>query len=293
MTAPTGANASKIVSLPEAVLILEDGASLAIGGDMTMAPLTLVRETIRSGRKELRLVCVGSAAIGADLLIGAGAVSGVEFSQISLGEYGAAPHFRRRFEAGTIAGREHACPTLIAALQAAASGIPFLPVRGLLGTDYMNRRGDFRTIVNPYDDNERIAVVPALRPDVAFLHAYAADPLGNALAHPAHNGRLLAQAARRTIVSAERIVTPEELLAERARGGAFVPSLYVTAVVEAPYGAHPAACPGSYPLDAGHVREYVDASRSNESFAAYLRRYAGAEGESAYRRLIRTREEAS
>ncbi|MFK7697407.1 CoA transferase subunit A [Paenibacillus sp. HJGM_3] len=287
-------DSSKIVSLAESARLVEDGAQLAISGGMDMAPMALVRETVRAGRRGLRLVCVGSSAIGADLLIGAGAATSVEFSQISLGEYGFAPHFRRAFEQGSVEGLEHACPTLLAALQAGASGIPFMPVRGLIGTDYLTIRGDFRTVVNPYDERERIAVVPALRPDVAFFHAYAADTLGNVWADPAQNNRLLAQASRRTIVTAEAIVTPERLREESARhGGAIVPSLYVTAVVHAPHGAHPTACPGRYPVDASHVRAYVDASRSGESFADYLRRYAGEADEDAYRVLVRVRVEAS
>lgn len=291
MGTPNGS--SKIVSLREAIRHVDDGAKLAIGGGMDMAPMALIRETIRAGRRGLRLVCVGSAAIGADLLIGARALRSIEFSQITLGEYGPAPHFRRELERGAIEPLEHACPALIAAIQAGAAGIPFTPVRGLLGTDYMRLRGDFKTMANPYDERERIAIVPAIRPDVAYIHAFLADTAGNALVHSASNNGLLAQASAKTIVTAERIVAPEELRQDRT-GGTLVPSVFVTAVVHAPFGAHPTACPGSYPIDAGHVREYAEASCSEGAFAVYMKRYAGeAADEATYRRIARVRESAS
>jgi glutaconate CoA-transferase subunit A len=288
----TGKAPAKLMSLREAVRLVSDGAQVAISGGMEMAPMALIREMIRAGLRDLRLVCVGSAGIGTDLLIGAGVLRSVEFSQISLGEYGSAPHFRRRFEQGAIEGLEHACPALIAAIQAGAAGIPFVPVRGLLDTEYMRLRSDFKTLVNPYDERERIAVVPAIRPDAAFFHAFMADTDGNVLAFPGQNNRLLAQAAKIAIVTAEEIVTPERLRRESG-SGTFIPSVFVTAAVHAPFGAHPTACPGRYPVDAEHVREYVEASRSEQTFAVYLQRYAAASAdEEAYRKLARVREVA-
>ncbi|MFE5321786.1 CoA transferase subunit A [Paenibacillus sp. NPDC056579] len=257
----------QFVSLPEAIHWIEDGATLAISGNMDMSPMALIREVIRSAKHDLALLCAGAAAVNADLLIGSGAVRSVEFSQISMGEYGFAPHFRRRFEQGSIEGWEHACPTLAAALQAGAMGIPFIPVRGLIGTDYMRIRSDFLQITNPYDEKEQLAIVPAIRPDVALFHAYKADTSGNVLAHPAHNNRLLAQASRHTIVSVEEIVSPDELRMEK---GSLIPSVYITAIVHQPSGARPTACPGYYSVDGGHIQMYLDASRSEEQFNLYL-----------------------
>jgi glutaconate CoA-transferase subunit A len=261
----------RFISAAEAVQWIEDGSIVAISGNMDMSPMALIREVIRSGKRRLHVVCVGAAAINADLLIGADdAVRRLEFSQVTLGEYGFAAHFRRRFERGTIEGLEHACPTLAAALQAGASDIPFLPVRGLLGTDYMVIRPDFKVIVNPYDDRETIAIVPSIRPDVALFHAYKADTDGNVIAHPSQNNRLLAQAARRTIVSVEEVVSPQELKRE---GGSVIPSVFITAIVQAPAGAHPTACPGRYPIDTAHIYKYAEASKSEEAWAEYLRKY--------------------
>ncbi|WP_152401424.1 CoA transferase subunit A [Paenibacillus cellulositrophicus] len=258
------------VSLQEAMQWIHDGVTLAISGHMDMSPMALIHELIRTNIQNLSIVCAGAAAINADLLIGSDVAQSIEFSQITLGEYGFALNFRRRFEQGNLSVREHACPSLAAALQAGAAGIPFIPVRGLLGTGYMDIRSDFRVIVNPFDMEESIAVVPAIRPDVAIFHAFQADTHGNVAAYPGHNNRLLAQASRHVIVSVEEIVTPEEL---SRHPGTIIPSVYITAVVHAPQGAYPTGCPGYYGIDSDHIRTYVEASRSEPTFREYIDRF--------------------
>ncbi|WP_164716642.1 CoA transferase subunit A [Paenibacillus whitsoniae] len=264
--------ASRFITIEEAVARIPDGAQLAVSGNMEMSPMALIRGLVRAERRGLRLVCAGAAAVNADLLIGAGAVSEVEFSQISMGEYGFAPNFRRKFEQGAVVGLEHACPTLTAALGAGAAGIPFVPVRGLIGTDYMAIRPDFRAITNPYDPSERVAVVPAIRPDVAIFHGFLADTDGHVLTHPAQNNRLLAQAARQTFVTVEDIVSPDELRCEAGKGGALIPPLFLSGIVHAPGGALPTSCPGYYEADDEAVLVYMQASASEEAFIAYVRR---------------------
>jgi glutaconate CoA-transferase subunit A len=262
---------SKIISIQEAVAQIPDGTKLAVSGNMEMSPMALIREIVRANRREIYLVCTGAAAVNADLLIGAGVVSTVEFSQISMGEYGFGLNFRRKFEQGAITGLEHACPTLTAAIGAGASGIPFTPVRGLLGTDYMQIRPDFHEIENPYNAEELIAIVPAIQPDVAIFHGYKADTLGNVIAHPAQNNRLLAQASVKAFASVEEIVSPEELLSEANHGVAFIPALFLSGVIHVPGGALPTACPGYYEVDDEAISIYMEASRSDASFEAYVK----------------------
>ncbi|NHN29149.1 CoA transferase subunit A [Paenibacillus agricola] len=266
---------SKFLTLTEAIDLIENGMTLAVSGNMEMSPMALIREVIRAKKISLSLVCVGAAAINADLLLGANCVRTIEFSQISLGEFGFAPHFRRRFEQenDSVTGLEHACPSLIAAITAGAMGIPFIPVRGLIGTDYMSIRPDFKQLTNPYNAEEQIAIVPAIRPDVAIFHAYQADTEGNVLAHPSQNNRVLAQASERTIVSVEQIVSPEEL---KKAEGSRIPAAFVTAVVHVPFGAHPTSCPGIYKIDNTHIRHYLEASKSETGFEDYLHRYVTA-----------------
>lgn len=149
--------------------------------------------------------------------------------------------------------------------------VPFAPVRGLLGTDYMKIRPDFREIPNPYDVGEHIAIVPALAPDVAVIHGYRGDRWGNVLTSGSVDAKLVAQAARRVVATVEEI--SEENLARTPVTGALVPGIHVSAVVPAPRGAHPTACPGLYEDDRDAIREYMDAARSDTTFRAWLDRY--------------------
>ncbi|WNR43092.1 CoA transferase subunit A [Paenibacillus roseipurpureus] len=258
---------AKLMRIEEVIAHIPDGAKLAISGNMEMSPMALIRAIVRAQRRDLYVVCTGAAAVNADLLIGAGAVSTVEFSQISMGEFGFALNFRRSFEQRAIVGLEHACPTLTAAIGAGASGIPFTPVRGLIGTDYMTIRRDFHIIPNPYAPAEHIAVVPAIRPHVAIFHGYKADTLGNVVAHPAQNNRLLAQASVKTFASVEEIVSPEQLQKEQ---GAFISSMFISGVVQVPGGALPTSCPGYYDLDVDAILAYMEAAASQSTWDVYL-----------------------
>src|SRR5512145_1374006 len=94
----------------------------------------------------------------------------------------------------------------MAALQAGVMNVPFVPVRGLLGTDYMRVRPDFKEIANPYDPRERIALVPAIAPDVAVVHGWQGDRFGNVVANAAADARLIAQASRRVVATVEELV---------------------------------------------------------------------------------------
>ncbi|WP_138756383.1 CoA transferase subunit A [Paenibacillus sinopodophylli] len=266
------------ISLKEAAKLIRDGEKLGISGHMDMSPMAIIRELIREGRKELHVIFAGAAAFNAELLIGTDVVKTIEFSQISLGEYGFAPQFRKRLEQAEIQTIEHACPTIAAGLQAGASGVPFMPVRGMIGTDYMRIRDDFHVIANPYDVKENIAIVPAIVPDTAIFHAYQADWNGNIITSSAHNNRLLAQASKQVIVSVEEIVAPQALRRDK---GSFIPSAYVTSIVHAPNGALPTGCSGYYAIDDEHMRQYCSAVRQDE-YQAYLQSYVFEGGEDSY-----------
>jgi glutaconate CoA-transferase subunit A len=159
----------------------------------------------------------------------------------------------------------------MSALQAGVMNVPFVPVRGLLGTDYLRVRPDFLEVPNPYDPAEPIVLVPAIAPDVAVFHGLAGDRHGNVLVTGERDAKLIAQAARRVIATVEQIVDGD--LRARPRTAELVPGIHVSAVVHAPRGAHPTGCRGLYGDDGDHLREYVAAARSDESFRAYLERY--------------------
>jgi glutaconate CoA-transferase subunit A len=152
-------------------------------------------------------------------------------------------------------------------------GLPFMPARGIIGTDYQRVRPDFTVIENPYGgpQDREIALVPALTPGVAVFHAVAADRQGNALVEPQQNVALFAAASRLVICTAERIVEGDLTAAPRTLP--LVSGLHVSVVVEAPGGAHPTGATGLYPADAEHIRHYLAAARTEEGFATYLREF--------------------
>lgn len=262
--------AAEFLALPEAVSLVRSGDTVAIGGSLEMSPMASIRELIRSGVRDLHLVCSGSAAIGADLLIGAGCVRSIELSHMMLGEFGFAPHFRRSAEKGEVRVLEHTCPAMASALQAGAMGIPFIPVHGLLGTDLLTVREDFRLIDHPYRPNDRIAVVPAIRPDVCLLHGYQADRDGNVVVSRLQNARVLAQASRRCVVTVEEIVESGQL---DLRRGTWLSARYISAIAEVPYGAHPTGCSGYYEEDREHIGRYVKSAVQPKDFTEYLDNY--------------------
>src|SRR5262245_37069079 len=118
-------------------------------------------------------------------------------------------------------------------------GVSFLPVPGHVGSDYERLRHDFTVIDDPYRPGSRVMLVPALAPDLSIVHAHLADASGTLLLEEREDDGLLAEASRVVIASAERIVTTEEI--RRSPTGVTLEGIHVTAVVEAPRGAHPTA----------------------------------------------------
>jgi glutaconate CoA-transferase, subunit A len=145
--------------------------------------------------------------------------------------------------------------------------LPFMPVRGFVGSDYLKARPDFKVIQDPFT-GEDVVVVPPTIPDVALIHAHRGDAEGNLLVDRIEDDHLLAQASHRVIASVEELV-PTGTLAETPEG-LFVAGIYVTALVRAPYGAHPTACRGHYAHDADQIRRYLEAAKTPEVFQAYL-----------------------
>jgi glutaconate CoA-transferase subunit A len=146
-----------------------------------------------------------------------------------------------------------------------------MPVAGHVGSDYERLRPDFRVIANPWEPAQRVLLVPAIRCDVALLHAIAATADGTLLLDSMEDDALLAQASRMVIASTERLTTLDGL--RQAGEGVILPGIHVTAVVELPGGAHPTMVRGVHPLDAGHLAAYVAAAATDDAFRAYLERY--------------------
>jgi glutaconate CoA-transferase, subunit A len=248
---------------------IADGGSLALAPDYSGCALAAVRALIRRGARDLDLVGVPQLGLQADLLIGAGCVRSVEAAAVTLGEQGPAPRFVAAVKAGTIEIRDSTCPAIHAGLQAAEKGVPFMPLRGVLGSDLGRHRPDWRVMSNPFAGDDPILLVPAIRPDVALFHAALADRAGNVWIGVRRELMRMAHAARTTLVTAEEI-TGDDLLADDRTAAGTIPALYVAAIAEARRGAWPVGLRHSYPADLEHLRYYAELARDDAGFARYL-----------------------
>ncbi len=264
---------SPLTSLDDLAARVSDGAKLAVPRDITGPAMAATRALIRRGVRDLHLVCVPTSGLQADLLIGAGCVATIETSAVTLGEFGPAPRFTAAVKAGTIAILDATCPAIHAGLQAAEKGIPFMPLRGMLGSDLVKHRPDWRVIKNPFagKEGEPILVLPAIRPDAALFHAPRADRFGNVWIGPRRELMTMAHAARQTLVTVEEIVDGD-LLAEDEAAAGTIPALYITAIAEAKSGAWPLAFHDAYEADAVALADYVKLARTEAGFAQFLAR---------------------
>jgi glutaconate CoA-transferase subunit A len=249
-----------------------DGTTLAIPREGSPIAMAATRALIRKGVRDLKLVTVPTSSLQADLLIGAGCVAAIETAGVSLGELGQAPRFNKAVRSGAIAITDTTCPAVHAALQAAEKGIPFMPLRGILGSDLAAHRDDWKIIDNPFGDDDPIMALPAIRPDVALFHAPLADRDGNVFIGRDRELMLMAHASARTLVTVEQ-VRDESLLDDPYRSGATIPALYISAVAEARQGAAPLGLFGHYGPDEAHLKTYAALARSDEGFAEYLDRF--------------------
>lgn len=258
----------KRISLSEAIATIPDGSRLALGGNtLHRGPCAAVHEIVRQRKRALEIVKT-AGAYDIDLLVATGCATAVTAGFVGFETVlGLAPGYRRAVEQGRVTVKEHACYSVIAGLRAAIQGVPFMPVAGLTGSDVPRVTG-FRTLADPYTGQE-VVVVPALQPDVAILHVQEADPEGNArIWGTRFEDVLMAQAARRVILTAERIVDGAAF--EAAPETVTIPGFLVEAVVEAPRGAWPCSCAGCYSYDEDYLRDYVAASKDEQAFWRFV-----------------------
>lgn len=249
---------------------VEPGMRVALPVDYAGVSMVMTRPLIDHGAGELDLVCVPTGGLQVDQLIGAGLVRGVETSAVSLGEAGGAPRFNEAVKAGTIRLRDSTCPAILAGLLAAQKAVPFMPIRGLMGTGILRHREDWRVIDNPFEARgDPIVLVPAIRPDVTIFHAPVADRDGNVWIGRRRELAAMAYASAATLVTVERIVD-ESLFASETTAAGVLPSLYVTAIAHAPGGAWPYGLWGEYGTDTAELLRYAAAARSSEGFAGYM-----------------------
>ena len=147
-----------------------------------------------------------------------------------------------------------------------------MPLRGLIGSDLLAHRTDWKIVDNPFGHDDPIVLLPALKPDVALFHAPLADRAGNVYIGTQRELVTMAHAAQRTIVTVEEI-HDDDLLRDPLLAAGTLPGFYVEAVAVEPRGAWPLPLPDRYGLDAAHLSEYAQLAATAEGFAQYLDRY--------------------
>ena len=235
---------------------------VAMPPDYSMPAMEVVRALIRRKAKGLRLLGVPILGMCADLLIGAGCVAEVESSAVSLGEAGLAPRFSEAVEKKLLKMTDATCPAIHSALQAAEKGVPYMPIGGILGSDLVGQRPDWKVV-------DGVLAVPALRPDVALFHARWADEAGNVWVGRRRELATAAHASRVSLVTYEE-KKPGDMLEDELLAPGVISSIYVGAVAQAPRGAWPLGVPGLYGVDDAHLAQYARAAKTQAGFQSYL-----------------------
>jgi glutaconate CoA-transferase subunit A len=253
--------------------MIPDGAFIAMPPDYSMPSMAVVRELIAQKKRNLRLLGVPVLGMCADLLIGAGCVAQVESSAVSLGEAGLAPRFSEAAERGTIKVVDYTCPAVHTALQATEKGVPFMPLRGVLGSDLVAGHGDWQVAQNPFSSaKDPILFVAAIVPDAALFHARWADEAGNVWVGRRRELATIAHAARNTYVTVEE-ARKGDMLEDELLAPGVISSVYITGTAIAARGAAPLGVADLYAIDDAHLAMYAKRARSAEGFQQYLDEY--------------------
>ena len=265
-----------LCDLASLAAMIPHGAKLAVPSENSGVAMAATRELIRCGVRGLHLVCVPVGGLQTDIMIGAGLIDTVETSAVTLGEFGSAPRFAAAVQERRVRVVDATCPAIHAALQAAQKGIPFIPLRGLIGTDVLANHPDWKVIDNPFQPGDAIVLLSAIRPDVALFHAPLADRNGNVFIGRWRELLTLAHAAQRTLVTVEEIAE-RDLMEDPDLSPGVIPALYVAAIAKARRGAWPLRFGDHYPMDHETVERYVAAARTEAGFRDWLREWLAAQ----------------
>jgi len=290
------------MTVDEVVSELRSGMTIGIGGwGSRRKPMAVVRAICRSSLTDLTVVAYGGPDVG--LLCATGKVAKVVGGFVTLTSIPLDPHWRVARQAGQVSVMEVDEGMFYTGLQAAAWRLPFLPTRAGLGSDVMTVNPDLKTVRSPYQDGPfatpedagaDFVAMPALRLDVALVHANRADTAGNAqfLGPDRFFDELFLGAAKRRFVTAERVVENGKLTDEGPLSAITVTRLMTDGVVETPGGAHFTACDPDYGRDETFMKEYAAAAGDADAWAAFKARYLDVD-EDGYHAAVRDRVEAA
>jgi acyl CoA:acetate/3-ketoacid CoA transferase alpha subunit len=233
------------------------------------APMSLVREVIRQGHKDLRVA--GQGVLELDLWLMAGIVKTLDLTYIGQEVFGVSSPLRREVESGRIEKVvEWSNAGITWRFKAAAMGVPFLPTRVMLGTDTF-KYSAAKVIECPFT-GEKLCLLPALILDVGLIHVHRADKYGNCQIEGISGFALeVARASKRLIISAEEIIETDEI--RRYPDRTAIPYYLADAVIHAPFGSFPGEMPYLYARDEELLQEWVESSKTPEGSQSYLEKY--------------------
>ena len=263
---------AEITSLREAIAeLVRDGQTVAMEGFTHLIPHAAGHEVIRQGKRDLTLVRMTPDLIY-DQLIGMGCARRLVFSWGGNPGVGSLHRFRDAVENGwprRLELEEHSHAAMASAYEAGAAGLPFAVIRGYLGSDLPKVNPRIKRIQCPFTEEE-LAAVPATRPDVTVIHAQQADRLGNVMIWG-----IVGVQKEAVLASKKSIVTVEEIVDgfETRPNAVVLPHWVVTAVCEAPGGAHPSYALGYTRRDNVFYQAWDSISRERETFEAWMSRH--------------------
>lgn len=265
---------SKEMTAEQVIEQIEDGMTIGIGGwGSRRKPMALVRAILRSNLKDLTLISYAGPDAG--LLLDAGKVREIVYPFATLDSIPLEPLFSRARQDKTAKFREWDEGMFQTGLRAAASRVPFLPMRAGLGSAVMENDPTLKTVTSPYDDGETLLAVPALELDVALVHMNRADKYGNAqyLGPDPYFDDLFCMAAKKAFVSTEQIMDTAGMLLDAPIQSMLLNRTMVAGVVETPNGAHFTTCTPTYERDEKFQKAYATAAKTPEDWAAFQARF--------------------
>ena len=258
---------AEFMSLRDAIAAnLKDGDSVAMEGFTHLIPYAAGHEVIRQGQKDLTLIRMTPDIIY-DQIVGMGQARKLVFSWAGNPGVGSLHRIREEIEQGRLAIEEHSHAAMANAFEAGAANLPFAVFRGYKGVDLPKVNPNIRSVTCPYT-GEMLATVPAVRPDVAIIHALRADREGNVLLEGIVGVQKEAVlAAKRSVVTVEEIV---EDFGPRSANAVILPSWTVTAIAEVRGGAHPSYAQGYYKRDNAFYIAWDKIARDKEVFLKWM-----------------------
>lgn len=245
-------------------------------------PMSVVRELVRQGKKHLRLA--GQGLLEIDFLLAAGLVDAMDITYVGYEVLGLSNILRRAAESGKVKLVEWSNAAMAWRFKAAAMGVPFIPIRSMVGTDTL-KYSSAKVVKDPFT-GIHVTLLPALILDVGIIHVHRADKYGNAQIDGISGFAFeMARASKRLIISTEELVSTEEI--QRYPERTVIPWFLVDAVVVAPFGSHPGEMCYCYERDQEHLLEFLKAAETEETTQQYLQKYVyGPKNHQGYLDLI-------